>query len=701
MWGHLKEVGFKVDLKSIVNAVAPPVESDDDDEYETDGDDDSQDDDIVSVDENEPVETVAQEEYEDDDDEYEEEQPRGFGLVGMLSRALDSEQHHYEDSLSHEEEAQEQEQNQFEQDEVVDLNPIVSTSLSTRSFHSDSFQRESMLDEPYTDIDMHEENNHHHASYLEQKLHFSKSPNKEPEENLAAAPAPVPLGSSEKEAPVRRSLVRETGSLSPADAYARRTVQVPLPSVQPLEAEVMESATTQQKIPEVEKISANSLKGKDGESAPSSVRKTRLPTPKRTKSSERAASVTKPTARVSPPLPASGVPLRSPSDMQALDNLPGLPSFIAPGPEQLKAVVEQNATAASTKKDGSRNKSTSFVETATTASAAMAERAQETDPRQNDKAVSPPNERPTPSFGNQDEVVVGDSDDEDTQSLERGNLGSQHNALVRVEAEDEEEEETNSFGEEGENHDYEGETTHPKDRSKELERQLRQAEVHIVELQQQAARQMEMEEENQQRQMQRFQEKEARLLEAAAEDQEQELGLLRNDMDSRFAALQQERDRERKEIVKERDQMERLLNEAVSTVDATEREKKQARSKQDNDSAQFQQRQERALRMAEDKLAQTMALLDDREDQVENLNATVKNLKSKMSVHQKGAHEAEEELDELHTENETLRHHVQTFEVQCAELKIKVSELEGESDKVSGLKVCTADAPPVGSGATI
>jgi chromosome segregation ATPase len=143
--------------------------------------------------------------------------------------------------------------------------------------------------------------------------------------------------------------------------------------------------------------------------------------------------------------------------------------------------------------------------------------------------------------------------------------------------------------------------------------------------------------------------------------------------------------------VKERDEMERLLNEAISTVDAAEREKKQSRSKQDNDSAQFQQRQERALRMAEEKLAQTMALLDDREEQVENLDETVKNLKSKMSVHQEGAHEAEEELDELHTENETLRHHVQTFEAQCAELKNKVSELEGESDKVSGLKVRPVD----------
>ena len=718
MWGHLKDVGFKVDLKSIVNAVAPPVESDDDDEYETDGDDDSQDDDIVSVDENEPVETEGQEEYDGDDDEYEDEQPRGFGLVGMLSRALDSKQHRYEDSQSHEE----QEEEQFEQEDVVDLNPIVSASMSTRSFHSDSFQGESMSDEPYTDIDMHEDDIHHHASYLEQALHFPKPPN-------------------EEEAPVRRSLVRETGSLSPADAYSLRTVQVPLPSVQPLQAKVSESATKEQKIPEVEQTSAASPPSeKDGESAPTSVPKSRLPTPNRTKSSERVASVTKPTDRAMPPDASSRVPLRSSSDTVALDNLPGLPSFIVPGPEQ----VEQNHNAVPAEKDtdsaGSSNKSASVVETASTVSATKAERVPKIDyGGQNEKpaSASPPNERPTPPLGSQDEAVVDDDEEEeDTQSLERGNLGSQHNALVRDESEEDTEPsfherewvagvmQTQSLGEDkgsladpemlkdsrlsvsekntvpkmskvaatSLSHDDKGETTQPEDRSKELERQLRQAEMHIVELQQQAARQMEVEEENQQLQMQRFQEKEARLLEAAAEDQEQELVLLRNDMDSRFAALQQERDRERKEFVKERDQMERLLNESISTVDAAERDKKQAQSKQDNDSAQFQKRQERALRMAEDKLAQTMALLDDREEQVENLNATVKNLKSKMSVHQEGAHEAEEELDELHTENETLRHHVQTFEAQCAELKSKVSELEGESDKVSGLKVCNVDA---------
>jgi hypothetical protein len=382
MWGHLKDVGFKVDLKSIVNAVAPPVESDDDDEYDDSGDDDSQDDDIVSVDENEPVVTEPQ--YEDDDDEYEDEQPRGFGLVGMLSRALDSEQNRYEDSQSHEEEEDQlEEEDQFVQDEVRDLNPIVNTSMSARSFHSDSYS-DSFLGESMTDIDMHAEDNVHHAScleqasYLEQALYSPQSPNKQPEKNLATNPAPAAqvVDSSENEAPLRRSLVRESGSLSPADAYGRGIVKVPVPpSVELPTVGVMESATKQQKIPEGEHISTAS-KGKDDESAPTSARKSRLARPRRSEPAASVAttSVTKPTARASPPIPASRAPPRSSSDMKSLDNLPQLPSFIEPGPEETITEVEQSDNAALTGKDTdsdrSSDKSASVVETAATASAA-------------------------------------------------------------------------------------------------------------------------------------------------------------------------------------------------------------------------------------------------------------------------------------------------------------------------------------------
>jgi hypothetical protein len=58
--------------------------------------------------------------------------------------------------------------------------------------------------------------------------------------------------------------------------------------------------------------------------------------------------------------------------------------------------------------------------------------------------------------------------------------------------------------------------------------------------------------------------------------------------------------------------------------------------------------------MAEDKPAQQWHSWTTAKTKSRIFNATVKSL-SKMSVHQEGAHEAEEELDELHTENETPR----------------------------------------------
>ena len=94
-----------------------------------------------------------------------------------------------------------------------------------------------------------------------------------------------------------------------------------------------------------------------------------------------------------------------------------------------------------------------------------------------------------------------------------------------------------------------------------------------------------------------------------------------------------------------------------------------------------------ALRMAEDKLAQTLALLDDRDGQINKLKDAVKELTSKVSEHQHGAQEAEEEMDELHHENETLRHRIESQEQLCTELRAKVSDLQSDSEQLSNLKV--------------
>jgi hypothetical protein len=88
--------------------------------------------------------------------------------------------------------------------------------------------------------------------------------------------------------------------------------------------------------------------------------------------------------------------------------------------------------------------------------------------------------------------------------------------------------------------------------------------------------------------------------------------------------------------------MERLLNEAISTVDAAEREKKQSRNKHRNRfCANFSNGKNVWRRKP---LANDGSL--GRPRRRTGLNETVKNL-SKMSVHQK-ERTGEEELDELH-----------------------------------------------------
>jgi len=216
-----------------------------------------------------------------------------------------------------------------------------------------------------------------------------------------------------------------------------------------------------------------------------------------------------------------------------------------------------------------------------------------------------------------------------------------------------------------------------------VEKQLKQAERHIVELQQQASRQMEEEE----RQHQLFQEKEVRLLRAAAEDHQLQMDALQRQMDDTLEAMQNEMEQERALAARRQEELQRLMKEANARAESAVREKQKTLAQHESSSTQHQMQQERALRMAEDKLAQTMAVLDDREEQVKHLKTKIQHLESEMSEHGHGLHEAEEEIDELHHENESLRQHVQRTESQCSELQAKIVELQHDSEKLSHVKV--------------
>jgi chromosome segregation ATPase len=151
--------------------------------------------------------------------------------------------------------------------------------------------------------------------------------------------------------------------------------------------------------------------------------------------------------------------------------------------------------------------------------------------------------------------------------------------------------------------------------------------------------------------------------------------------------MQRELVEERNAFQEDRVQMERLLNEATARAERAERQVHEARTEREGSVVQEQQHHARALRMAEDRLAQTMALLDEREEQAKNLKAMVQTLQSKMAEHDKGAKHAERELDELHNENEALHDHIDKLEAQSSEFQAKIKKLQVEADKVSHLKV--------------
>jgi hypothetical protein len=224
-------------------------------------------------------------------------------------------------------------------------------------------------------------------------------------------------------------------------------------------------------------------------------------------------------------------------------------------------------------------------------------------------------------------------------------------------------------------------------RCKELRKQLTQAENHILELQKQATTILEQDNSEHEQMMKSFQEKEARLLQAAAEDHEQEMNLLRNEMEERYSIMQNQLIGERKEFEEDQGHMETLLKEANARGEMAERKWHEEKKQSEKSVLQLQQQHSRAIRMAEDKLAQTLAILDEREESIMQLKAKIKTLESKMSEHHEGAQEAEEEMDELHAENETLQNQVQALQTENHSLREKVSNLQGDAEKLSHLKV--------------
>eukprot|EP00980_Cylindrotheca_fusiformis_P029326 scaffold23297_cov132-Cylindrotheca_fusiformis.AAC.4 len=184
-----------------------------------------------------------------------------------------------------------------------------------------------------------------------------------------------------------------------------------------------------------------------------------------------------------------------------------------------------------------------------------------------------------------------------------------------------------------------------------------------------------------------FQEKEARLLQATTEEHQHEITRLEQKMQSEIHSMSERLARDRKEFVLQQDKYRGIIDQSEARAEQAETELKNYQKKQESLLSQSQQREDRAIRMAEDKVARTMAMLDEREEQITSLKKAIRDLESTMNEHQEGAEEAEEEVEELQTENETLQEHIATLEHDCEELKAQVAALEAEAEKFGGMKM--------------
>mmetsp|Transcript_56626 Transcript_56626/g.137540 ORF Transcript_56626/g.137540 Transcript_56626/m.137540 type:complete len:928 (-) Transcript_56626:2169-4952(-) len=156
----------------------------------------------------------------------------------------------------------------------------------------------------------------------------------------------------------------------------------------------------------------------------------------------------------------------------------------------------------------------------------------------------------------------------------------------------------------------------------------------------------------------KFQEKEYRLLQATSEESRVEL-----------------------------DQYKKLLNDSETRADRSEQQLKVLQMKFENELAQSQQREHRATQKSDDRVAQSMAVLDERNDEIAHLKKLIRDMESKVNEHQEGAEEAEEEVEELHEENESLRKTIERLETEKEQLKTKVGSLEADSDRLAELQI--------------
>lgn len=216
---------------------------------------------------------------------------------------------------------------------------------------------------------------------------------------------------------------------------------------------------------------------------------------------------------------------------------------------------------------------------------------------------------------------------------------------------------------------------------------LQQAEAQILALQKQLREETDRANQVRETMMIQFQEKEARLLQASSEEYQHELSQAEHRHQAEIQSLEMKMANDKNEFVKGQQKYQQMIEESNARAERAETELRNALKKHESKIAQANQQEQRSVRMAEDKLAQSLALLDERDEEIARLNEKVKKLESSMNEHEEGVEEAEQEVEELQIENEQLQDHVERLEAECAQLKEKVATLENDTSQLGALQM--------------
>jgi hypothetical protein len=223
--------------------------------------------------------------------------------------------------------------------------------------------------------------------------------------------------------------------------------------------------------------------------------------------------------------------------------------------------------------------------------------------------------------------------------------------------------------------------------NKRLHEELEMAKREIVEWKQNALAQEQHSDSNKDQLLIQFQEKEARLLEATTEEHQQELLRVEQKVESDIHSLTEEMAIQRSQFVQQQEEYRSVIDQSLARAEKAEADLKKFRRNQESQLLQSEQREDRITRMSEDKVAQTLAILDERDEQISNLKKLIRGLESKMNEHEEGAEEAEEDIEDLQTENESLQEHIDSLQHECKTLKAKIVDMEDNTEKFGGMQV--------------